>query len=169
MVGTLFGAAIITAACRTFIRFRKQKRVLVDDGFLVLACVCLSIATGILYNITPIMYFLEYDQAKADPAPPPMRIIQARFTAEVTWFRRRELAFEIMTWTTIFSVKLSFLGFFRLLLSRLQRMIWYWKGVLTFTVISFGFCVAEPIFACPKFGRAWRKPLFPAYGNIQIS
>ena len=71
--GFLYGTAIIAAAVRTVIRIRSQRRCLVDDAFLIFACLTLTGATAMLYSLLTDIYtnatYLAGDEAGSSPIP----------------------------------------------------------------------------------------------------
>ncbi|MCJ1479145.1 hypothetical protein MMC13_007829 [Lambiella insularis] len=64
-----------------------------------------------------------------------------------------KLLFTIQTvlWAVVFSVKFSFLSFFRPLVDRLARLKIWWTIVVVFTAITFAFCAADVFIICPHF------------------
>lgn len=68
--------------------------------------------------------------------------------ARIIRFRLWVHAFMVVSWTTIFCVKFSFLGFFRELVDRIRPLELYWKVVVVLTGISYCYCVSETFFSC---------------------
>lgn len=123
-----------------------------DDAFVLFAYVSFIVGTILLYKTFHAAYLFQLAQLNFD-----IRIIPNYAIGEIEWFQRMEYAYLAMTWGTIYSVKFSFLCFFRLLVKRLRRMVIYWRIVLVITSIACCFCLAEIFFACPKFGVAARE------------
>ena len=87
-----------------------------------------------------------------DGSPPDMSSLPEEFTslfkARIEKFRRWQNVFKVISWTAIYCVKFSFLGFFRQLVDRLRPLELYWKGIVVFTGIAYCYCVSEPFFSC---------------------
>lgn len=63
--------------------------------------------------------------------------------------------FFTLLWTATFSVKFSFLAFFRKLVNVAQNLrIFYWATIVC-TFIAWGFIISEPFIICPHFG--WKS------------
>ncbi|KAI9823815.1 MAG: hypothetical protein M1826_007636 [Phylliscum demangeonii] len=154
--GLLAGLAIIAAVVRTAYRLRSQRRLFVDDLFLLLACIFLAAATIVLYTTMTDLY-LSYSSwtllLAADPDGAVKRGVR---------YLRRFFAYASMTWTAIYAVKLSFLFFFRVLVDRIRYMIMYWRVVLGATLVAGGLCVCESAIECPHFDA---ESLHCAFGS----
>ncbi len=132
-----------------------------------------------LFQLTPTMYYLQNLQLNPSAGfrgtmppghpPPPTdgghlpagergppdltalpKEFSAPFIARVSRFRRWQAPLTISSWTAIFCVKFSFLGFFRQLIRRLPSMVLYWKCVLFFTGIAYLYCATEPFISCMR-------------------
>ena len=57
IIGILYATAILAACIRTAIRLCLQRRLLIDDGFLIVACVALTASTIDIYK--GLLYILE--------------------------------------------------------------------------------------------------------------
>ena len=145
--GTLFSIAIIAAIARTVIRFRVQRRLLLDDFLLGLACVCLIAANILLYEVVPLVYLGDeaiFDYASVKLSPGVLR--------QASTYQKMLYSNMTLTWAVIYSVKCCFLCLFRQLIDRLKNMIRYWRFVVGITAISFGFCICNEFISCPHFG-----------------
>lgn len=68
-------------------------------------------------------------------------------------FRKTSEAYMVLSYTTLFSVKLSFLLFFRILVRRVRIMIIYWWTVLAIMFVTWLVSiVAAVVRSCPIFG-----------------
>ena len=56
-IGMLYATAVLAAYRRTAIRLCLQRRLLIDDGFLIVACVALTVSTIDVYK--GLLYILE--------------------------------------------------------------------------------------------------------------
>lgn len=138
------------AFARTIIRYRVQKQLLLDDIFFYLAVLCLCAAFGLLVQLADIVYsdsqsyFDEHGDTVYWGAQPD-------FDA---WnFYKISDAYMALTYTTLFSVKLSFLLFFRILVRRIRTMIIYWWTVLAIMCIAWPVSIVAAVAPpCPVFG-----------------
>lgn len=71
---------------------------------------------------------------------------------KIDWSIDMGNTYLVLSQTVIFSIKASFLSFFRRLIDRLGRIIIYWKVTVTVTVIAFFFCASQAFISCPETG-----------------
>ena len=130
------------------IRLIYQRKLQVDDGFLILAVVCLCMATGIIYHDCYFLYLHTAALHEAQVLP----YIIGNLSALMT-FQKLVYAYLALIWTTTFSVKWCFLAFFRPLVWHMSRAMnsYYWF-VAVFCTTTWAFLVAEPFVICPYFG-----------------
>ncbi|MCJ1428168.1 hypothetical protein MMC29_006076 [Sticta canariensis] len=143
----LFVLSVVFTIGRIIIRLRYQKSLAVDDAFLIFAVVCLCVATGLLFAFLSSMYLLEALITDDPNATIPMDIID-----QVEWFRALSTAFLVLTFTTIFAVKFSFLFLFKALIRNVRKMKIYWWTVVSTTAAVWAFGVVEFFLPCPTFG-----------------
>lgn len=151
VVAVLFGLSIITATIRTTYRIKTQGRLLLDDFLLLFACVTLTAATGLIYVTVPIMYW-EQEMI----VHPQVNVInmfgsETKLFAQIIRYRQLVYAYLVLTWTTIFSVKICFLLFFHQLIDRVEKLLLMWKIVFVITMLVFIFCACGIFIACPYF------------------
>ena len=145
--GAFFSLAIVTAIARTLIRFRTAPRYTLDDALLLFACVCLTAATGLLYKLIPLLYFIEeLDFKDQVPLPSPT----SDFTRKTILATRLDDAYTSLSWTVIYAAKFGYLIFFRALIDRVRQMIIYWRIVVLITVVFGGLALGETFIACPR-------------------
>ena len=105
------------------------------------------VATGLAYAIVEIVYLQEAILFEPEKYTLPLseipRLLESLKIIDV---------FVVMAWTAEFSVKISLLFFFRVLVMRLRRLIIYVKCVIVFTVLVWIVLVCEPFILCPHFG-----------------
>lgn len=143
----LFVLSVIFAIGRIAIRLRYQKSLAIDDAFLIFAVVCLIVALGLLFACLSSTYLLE-----ALITGDPNVIIPADIIDQVQWFRKLSTAFLVLTFTTIFAVKFSFLFLFKSLIRNVRNMNVYWWIVVVTTAAVWAFGVVENFLPCPTFG-----------------
>lgn len=149
------GLALCCFLFRMAIRLTYQKKLRLDDAFLILAAACLCVATGILYHIT---YFL-YMHAASLLAPEAMGEVFAHF-GELLNLQKKVYPLLAMLWTATFAVKGCFLAFMHPLIWHISRRVkWYFWFVVGFCIISWMFVIVDPFIICPYFGADARKYL----------
>lgn len=142
----LYALAISAAICRSVIHVRLSQRLELDDGFLLTACICLTAATVFLFIFMSGAYVHQLGQ---DPNLASSRIDMGE---KIDWSIDMGNTYLVLSQTVIFSIKASFLSFFRRLIDRLGRIIIYWKVTVTVTVIAFFFCASQAFISCPETG-----------------
>lgn len=78
-------------------------------------------------------------------------LITPEFLTKVETSFKYSFSHHAILWASIFSVKLSFLSFFRPLVKRLARSRKWWTYVTVITALSWGFCTVEVVIICPRF------------------
>ena len=132
---------------RTVIRFRYQKQLSLDDAFLCFGVVCLSAAVGLLMQFSETMYMNEAFRTTGIYAT------KANWESLMLQFNKTSDAYLALTYTTLFSVKLSFLCFFRILVRRVRKMAIYWWTVLAIMIIAWPVSIVAAVApSCPVFG-----------------
>ena len=137
--------ALLLASGRTYIRYRKFRRLFVDDGFLFIAAVALIIATSLVYVNISFIYTQVNVSAGLEPAP-------EDFVQQLILDQKTQDAATVFTWVTIFSVKFSFLAVFRKLVSRLRNLTIWWWCVLAVLIPAAIICACGSFIACSTFG-----------------
>ena len=144
--GALCGFVLVTAALRIVLRLQKKRRLYLSDAFLIFACAALGAGTGVLYSFCDNLYL---DQAVA--LDPTAVVIPIDFLDRVILSLKLLFTYVTVMWTVVFSVKASFLCFFRPLLKRLGRLNTWWTWVVVTTAIAYVFCTVEIYMVCPHF------------------
>ena len=154
VTATLFGLAIIFAVIRTTFRQRSSnyQRLPLDDVFLCFACVLLCAGTSLFYALMPALYGIETKFNGLSVTDRPPDVIR-----KVLWLQKTILAYQVMTWTSIFCVKASFLCFFRRLVDRLRPLLILWKTATGITTISYVVIFCDLFVGCPHFGMEISK------------
>lgn len=112
------------------IRLHYQKRLFLDDLFLLIAVLCLCGSMIILLRFCTLLYQIEsYIKSDSLSSPTPEMLEHAQQYHIVASI------YHSFAWTTICVVKWSFLLFFRKLLLRVHAMMSYWRIVLGITVM----------------------------------
>lgn len=126
----LFTISILVAITRTVIRLHYQKRLFLDDIFLLAAVLCLCGSMVILLYFCTLLYLVENLVIRNSLSNPSPEIVKQTHQYHIV-----ASIYYSFTWTSIFVVKFGFLLFFRNLLLRVQAMMLYWRVVVGITVI----------------------------------
>lgn len=143
----LFGLAALTVIARTIIRIYTLHRLKLDDGLLIFALLCLSVATALFY------YTLPTDMLEEAIAVDTSIIIPIDLLESLVTSVKYTDTFLCMIWTCTFSVKGSFLALFRLLISNVSPWLtrYYWT-VVVYVLMTWMFMICELFILCPYFG-----------------
>ncbi|MCJ1404627.1 hypothetical protein MMC11_007853 [Xylographa trunciseda] len=142
--GFLLGAAVVVAVARVFARIRKEHRLYFDDAFFFLATICLIAGSTLAFIDIPYIYLQE--DVDAGLQKPPANLLTQLINSE-----RIQDAGTVLLTTTLFSVKFSFLFFFRHLLQHQKKLMLYWWFVCFITVPSAPVCMFSDFIACSYF------------------
>ena len=132
------------------IRLRYQKKLSVDDAFLYFAVICLCAAVGLLWSFTEAMYFNQALFLNNQTPDFPSNY-QALLDFLEHRFHKTSAAYLILAHTTIYSVKFSFLFFFRVLIRRVRKMIIYWWTIFAIMIVAWAVTLVVDILPCPYF------------------
>lgn len=146
LAGLLAGVVLIAATVRIASQIHNRRRLFLSDFFLLFACICLCAGTVVLYHFEDTLY-LNQALAKGGLSVS----IPPNFLAKVETSLKYLFSYEAIIWATVFSVKFSFLSFFRPLVKRLARLRNWWTCVTVVTALSWGFCTTNVFIICPDF------------------
>ncbi|RAH69472.1 uncharacterized protein BO66DRAFT_471976 [Aspergillus aculeatinus CBS 121060] len=158
-IGVLLGLAFLSFSGRIFIRLFTRRRLYLDDGFLILAFICLCVVTAMLYLRVQIVYIL-FGVLSGDSAAYALAIKHYdKLLEQSKW----QLGYITLLWTVVFSVKWCYFAFFYPLLRNVSRkLIWYYRFAIVFSVASWiAIVVGEELIACPYLGEEAGKKCFP--------
>ena len=142
---------MLATISRLSIRFRYQKRLLADDYVLLLGCSTLIGAFTLVNVMYEDIYFDMF--IILGPAEQVYQVSTSPgFVKRIFHYQQLAFSAETLCWVTIYSVKISYLLFFRQLLDRLERLMTYWRITLGIVVISGLFCISSIFISCPHFG-----------------
>lgn len=164
---TLFGLALLVAAARMVIRFHSLRKLHPDDFVLMFAC-STFIASQVLLYILKIDRIHSFGAVTFDPSPqtPALKIEDPEvYYRRLSKIMRMEYSIGILTWSSIFAVKICFLLFFHQMITRIWRLIVAWRVIFGITMISWALCSCAFFISCPYFGKAACKSNFPAPPN----
>lgn len=93
-IGALLALALILASARTYIRYRRFRRLFVDDGFLFAAVVGLIIGTSVTYVNIPFIY-VQVNVMAGLQAPPD------DFVEQLVLDQKTQAAATVFLWVAI--------------------------------------------------------------------
>ncbi|POS68497.1 hypothetical protein DHEL01_v213109 [Diaporthe helianthi] len=132
----------ITLACRLVSRFKGPQRLFLDDGLVIFPWV-LSLVTAAVWQWAAWdMYYIMNVQAGLAIFAPDRYLPSLR-----NWLNASLIA-ELFFYTALFSIKLSFLCFFRRLGNKIKYFRYIWWGVLFVTVSSYLASVGNVDYKC---------------------
>ncbi|KAL8857184.1 MAG: hypothetical protein Q9178_006239 [Gyalolechia marmorata] len=133
--------AIICCSLRFLARFRSFKKLLVDDYFVVLALCCL-LANAIVWQIyaRDMYHILAVSAGLEMPEEGYARLAESYF--------RSGVAAVILFYSTLWSIKISFLLLFKRLCTNVRGQQLMWWLVFGFTVATYFACIGTIQYPC---------------------
>lgn len=156
--GILVGLVLLAAGARIAIQIKHRHRIFLSDAFLLFACLCLCVGTGMLYWFFDSLYLIQ--AAYNDPFSVALPL---NFLDVLTYSLKLLFAYQTIIWTTIYAIKFSFLAFFRPLLVHLSGLKTWWTCVSVATALAWGFCAVGVFVICPHFDLLASKYLCRMY------
>ena len=140
------------------LQVRVHRRLQLDDWLLLFACLTLTVGTVLVLVNIEVLFFGEAVGLNPGLIQFPADIVQ-----RLDSYQRLYYTYPTLAWTTIFSVKLAYLYFFRRLVDRLRSLIIYWRVIVVSTVVFYLSCVISIYIACPLKGLDTGKSQVPQY------
>lgn len=141
-VWSLVALAGIALTCRLVARFRGPRRLFLDDGLVIFPWI-LSLTTAAVWQwAARDMYYIMNVQAALAVYDP------SRYMTSLRIWLNASLIAELFFYTSLFSIKLSFLFFFRRLGSGINHFHYIWWGVLFITAGSYFAAVGNVDYKC---------------------
>ncbi|KAL6719722.1 hypothetical protein ACLMJK_001643 [Lecanora helva] len=136
----------MAAVMRLTIRVRSKGRLFIDDMLLTFACLTLILASVILQIELGTIYIAEeltalYKSGRELPKDLDIPPVIARYHVA-------QDVHGTMCWLTVFSVKFSFLFFFRQLVNKIPNLEYYWKWVLGLNCVACLYCLLYVVAEC---------------------
>lgn len=145
-------------------RFHSQRKLHPDDFVLMFACLTIIASQVLLYTLN--MDNIHWlGAATFDPVPqtPALTIEDLEeYYRRISKILRMEYSIGILTWASIFAVKICFLLFFHQMITRIRKLIVVWRVIFGITIISWALCSCAFFISCPHFGQAVCKSTLPA-------
>ena len=140
---------------RFWVRIRSFGHLFIDDGFVMLAWLQLFI-TAILWEIRKDGLVTIYDLAGERISPSPDNL------QRVLDFSRATVGFELIFYVCLYSIKASFLFFFRRITDRVMGLRVLWWSVMGLTVVAFISCISIIPYRCLLATLDVQKKICPA-------
>ncbi|KAI1129674.1 hypothetical protein F5Y10DRAFT_237724 [Nemania abortiva] len=147
-VGVFFGVALLSVLVRAAIRLTTSKRFFLDDYLLFTAAAFLAGTTGLAYYLCDAFYIATVISNEGQSA---FFQLNPHQTDQILDYALLENIFLALAWTATFFVKFSFLAFFKQMIFSVDRIHYYYWGVVIFTVISYLFLVGEAFILCHEW------------------
>ena len=137
MNGILFGLALLMAAARIVTRFHSFKKLHPNDFVLMFACSTLNASQAVLYILKiENLYWIE--ELTFEPMNPQnsSSILEdpQEFYHRILTIQQMKFSSLVLTFASIFVVKICFLLFFYEMITRLRRLILAWKIIFGITI-----------------------------------
>lgn len=153
--GTLFGLALLTVAARMGIRYHSQRQLQADDFVLIFATLTL-IASQIILYILKMDGSFWIEALILDPSSAQILVTiledPEAFYRGISKLQRMQYSSFVLTWASIYGVKICFLLFFRPMTTRLRRLGLAWKVTSGITKLFCAICTCTIFISCPHFG-----------------
>ena len=127
---SLSGIALLFLAARIVIRLKVYRRLMIDDGLVILAVVCLYVSIITNSINAPTMFIIQEVQLNHAPKPPDYDILSIRY-AKFQW------AVAYCFFTGIWAIKGAFLAFYDGLTKRLTNYRRAWWVAIVITVATY--------------------------------
>ncbi|KAF2201225.1 hypothetical protein GQ43DRAFT_471976 [Delitschia confertaspora ATCC 74209] len=136
-----FTLATLFVASRCALRYKAFRRFYLDDAFVALAWL-IVLATSITWQILVRDMFLDNSVARGLQMPP------VDFVERVERFLKGSAAIVFLFYSTLWSIKLSFLFFFRRLYPPVGRWNGFWWAIFGVTMASYFVCIGDIEYNC---------------------
>lgn len=150
-LGITWAAVWISFAFMIFrlsVRIRSFGHIQLDDYFVIVAW-CMLLTSAIIWQLKAYVVYWLYAVQSGEVAP------SADFLAAYENFMPQITTWNILFYSCLWAIKLSFLIFFRRLGSRTKSHVIWWWVVLGVTLIAWVGCIADIDWACSLNGISW--------------
>ena len=130
IIWTLFGIALAFLAARLIIRLKVYSRLMLDDGLVILAMVCLLASDITITTMLSKTYIIQGVQFFHLTKPP-------HYQATAASFAKYQWAVAYLFFTGIWAVKGSFLAYYDDLTKRLTHFRRAWWATIVFTILTY--------------------------------
>jgi hypothetical protein len=135
---------VIATTARLGVKLHNNRRLEIDDGFLILA-LCCSLASWVVVWLMRDLIYLQMEMVLG------MKEIELVDIESMPVYFKRYNASMVLTWTAVYSVKLSFMFFFRKFMSRMRFLEIYWWVIMGILIPTFVFSAFFYFWICTDF------------------
>jgi hypothetical protein len=153
---------VLATTARLCLRLRTNRRLEIDDGFLVLALCCSLAAWAFVWQMRDLIY-LQMELALG------MKEVELADINNMLLYFKQYNASMVLTWTAIYSVKLSFMFFFRKLISGLRSLEVYWWAIVGVLIPTAVFSAFFSFWICTDFSMTYLGKIQPIVNRSPIS
>ena len=159
------GLALLMAVARIVLRLHVQKKLYPDDVVLIFACLIFIASQALLYALKiDSLYWYGRNSEKfvsmlEDPEP---------FIRQFKKALRIECASLILTFASIFAVKICFLLLFYQIITRLRRLLLAWKVIFGITIIFGALCICAVFISTLHYEATIRSSLTTLFCTLWI-
>lgn len=126
------------------LRWRRERTLYIEDYLVVYSVLAAGACAAVAWSIKDQMYLQIYVGLK-QVAPPD------GFLDSMLVFEQRIQACSSIIWSIIYAIKLSFLYFFRRLVSRVRHLKIQWWWILSITGACAAISIPLGFIICPNF------------------
>ncbi len=139
---------ILSSTSRLYLKLRSHRHLELDDGFLLLAVITSISAWVLVWQFRDLVY-LQMELVLG------MKAIELADADRMLSYFKLYNASLVLSWTSVYSVKLSFIFFFRKLILRVRVLEIYWWVVLGVVVPTACFAAGFGFFICSDFSLTY--------------
>ncbi|KAI0533329.1 hypothetical protein GGR58DRAFT_487130 [Xylaria digitata] len=143
-VGAIWGGvafSFVFVAIRLYSRFAGPRRLFWDDGFIIFAWT-LALLSAILWHFVSPYLYAYFEVTSGLSAPGPL------FVLHTEQYYTGQLIVLIFFYTGLWSVKFSFLMFFRRLGKNVDKRRYLWWAALIITIATYLVCIGTIQYKC---------------------
>ncbi|QSZ36724.1 hypothetical protein DSL72_006607 [Monilinia vaccinii-corymbosi] len=139
------GVSLLFVIGRIAIRFKSFGRLWVDDAFVVIGWICILIST-VIWHFEAHSLFLSAAIASGQMSP----LDDPTYVTDTEHYLRASVAVIILFYTSLMTIKLSFMFFFRRLLSGVheRNLMIQWWSILAAIVVAWLVCIGDIEYRC---------------------
>ncbi|KAI9650536.1 hypothetical protein NHQ30_000552 [Ciborinia camelliae] len=139
------GVSLLFVIGRIAIRLRSFGRLWLDDGFVVVGWICILIST-IIWHFEAHSLFLSAAIASGQMSP----LDDPTYATDTEHYLRSSVAVIILFYTSLMTIKLSFMLFFRRLLSGVHEktLLVQWWSILAAILAAWLVCIGDIEYRC---------------------
>lgn len=141
MIWTVVGISFLFLVFRLFSRFIGPRTIYWDDVLIILAWI-LSLVTAIIWSVVAPGLYTFYDVVSGHAQPGPS------FVTNSERYYTGQLTVLIFFYTALWSVKFSFLMFFRRLRKDVDKHEYLWWTVFAITAATYVVCIGTIQYKC---------------------